>query len=45
MQILLPQEDKENFLEIIQKITGGQEVIIWGDKAYYGSIDGQIIIL
>lgn len=45
MQILLPQEDKENFLEIMQKITGGQEVIIWGDKVYYGSIDGQIIIL
>ena len=45
MYILVPQEGRENFLETVQKITGGQEVMIWGDKVYYGSLDGQIIIL
>jgi len=45
MYILVPQEGRENFLETVQKITGGQEVIIWGENVNYGSLNGQIIIL
>lgn len=45
MHLLIDEEDKLLFVENIQGITGGQEIILWGDKVDYGFIEGKFILL
>lgn len=45
MHLLLSEEARERFLDNVQMITGGQEVLSWQGKVDYGIKDGEIILL
>lgn len=45
MHLLLSEGEKVDFLEKVEGITGGQEVISWQEKIDYGILKGRVIIL